>query len=131
MGYAVYEDRDARDRGVERWAGYGVPGICDFPGCENELPLGRGMGSKCERRYEYDSEVDEEIMSDGCGMYFCGEHLQVSCAHEHDGPDGIKPKPDTAEWVAHMLTDESWADWRDENPERVAAMRGSEGHDHG
>jgi len=123
MGYAVYEDRDARDRGVERWAGYGVPGICDLPSCSNELPLGRGLGSKCETRWEEDEETGDEVKSPGCGMYFCGDHLELSCAHEHDGPDGIRPKPDTAEWMQHMLTDESWAEWRAENPERVAAMQ--------
>lgn len=117
MGYAVYEDGNARDYGVERWAGYGVPGICDLPGCENELPFGRGLGNKCERRYDYDDETDDEVISDGCGMYFCGEHLEMSCDH-----DGIKPKPDTAEWIAHVLTDESWSDWRTENPELALKM---------
>lgn len=107
MGYAVYEDRDARDRGVERWAGYGVPGVCDIPGCDESLPLGRGMGSKCEA---------------GCGMYFCGQHLGASCTH-----DGILPKPDTSEWVNHILTDETWEEWRMENPRLVAALTAGQG----
>jgi hypothetical protein len=35
-----------------------------------------------------------------------------------------KPKPDVEEWNAHKLADPSWQQWRDENPELVAAMRG-------
>lgn len=51
MGYAVYEDRTARDRGVKRWAVYGYGGVsvgetawvhnsydeeCDCEYCEKE-----------------------------------------------------------------------------------------------
>lgn len=103
MGYAVYEDSTARDRGVERWAGYGVPAVCDMPGCE--VKIDRGMGYRCE---------DQE---EGCGLQFCNEHLD----HLTHG-DNITPKPDTAEWVEWMLTDESWGQWRAENPERVATL---------
>lgn len=103
MGYAVYEDWDARDRGVTRWAGYGVPAICDMPGCDEEID--RGLGCKCER----------------CGLFFCGEHLYLTCPDTHNG---LTPKPDTAEWERHMLTDESWQQWRDENPGLVDALLG-------
>ena len=114
MGYAVYEDRDAHDRGVERWAGYGVPAICDQPGCDEEID--RGMGFKCGDLGE--DNFGEHRGGDcmGCGLYFCR-------AHAFGDHRGITPKPDTAEWERHILTDDSWAQWRAENPERTEAMR--------
>ncbi len=129
MGYQVYEDRDARDRGVERWAGYGVPAVCDHPDCTAKID--RGMGYRCAEHtvYRYFDEEGEQCSSDedwvdereeqeeGCGLHFCAEHL----GHETHG-DGIVPKPDTVEWEQWMLTDDSWSEWRSENPEKVAAM---------
>lgn len=118
MGYAVYEDRDARNQGVERWAGYGVPAVCDVADCTTEID--RGLAYKCEdyTRYDIDAETEEEIESEaeGCGLYFCGHH------GDHEAHAGATPKPDTAEWNAHVLTDESWQHWRDENPAKVAQM---------
>lgn len=111
MSYSVYEDRDARDLGVERWAGYGVPGMCDYPGCRNKLSMGRGLGNKCEytRKGKH-----------GCGLYFCGDHLESSCyPKEHKK---IQPTPDLPEWEHHIFRDSSWAQWREENPEKVALM---------
>ena len=35
----------------------------------------------------------------------------------------FEPTPDTAEWITHMLTNDSWAPWRLENPERAQALR--------
>jgi len=32
------------------------------------------------------------------------------------------PKSDAAEWVDWKLTDESWQEWRDENPEDIAVL---------
>lgn len=29
MGYALFDDREALAAGVTRWAGYGVPAVCD------------------------------------------------------------------------------------------------------
>jgi len=136
MGYAVYEDRAARDRGVDRWAGYGVPAVCDFADC-TEL-IARGMGFRCEEyttwRYattdgeeltaeEFedrgeasDQEIEEQ--QEGCGLHFCGAHSD----HETHG-DSVTPKPDVPEWEQHMLTDDSWAPWRAANPDRTAAMK--------
>lgn len=116
MGYQVYEDRAARDLGVERWAGYGVPAICDHPECEAEID--RGFSYRC-------GEDDEA----GCGLSFCASHLLIGgvdpemCIRCCEEEPPFTPKPDTAEWESWMLTDDSWRTWRDENPERVAAMR--------
>lgn len=130
MGYAVYEDRAARDLGVERWAGYGVPAICDLPGCSAEID--RGMGYRCEEytvyRYfdadgeqctsEDDWEDEREEQAEGCGLHFCSDHLD----HGHGHGDDVTPKPDTYAWVDHMLTDDSWEGWRTENPEKTAQL---------
>lgn len=121
MGYAVYEDRDARDMGVERWAGYGVPALCDHPDCDQQID--RGLDFKCEEWIEYgedpeDADGDQyEMEREGCGLYFCPKHSD----HLEHG-DEITPKPDTAEWVEHMLTDETWQRWRDENPDTVKRL---------
>lgn len=119
MGYAVYEDRDARDLGIERWAGYGVPAVCDAPTCTAEID--RGLAYKCESDTRYDIEeetgVESETEVEGCGLYFCGSH------QAHGNHEGAVPKPDTPEWNAHLLTDDSWQEWRDLNPEKVAKLR--------
>lgn len=133
MGYQVYPDQDARDRGVDRWAGYGVPAECDWPDCREEID--RGLGFKCEDHGSYrlmlngvqidyarfDDEPDaEEVWTEagGCGLYFCEHHRYETGTHA-----GLAPKPDHPTWVRHMLTDESWAGWRADNAEKAAALR--------
>lgn len=118
MGYQVHEDRDALDRGVTRWAGYGVPAVCDQSGCEVEID--RGLGYKCEEHVWVEQpgdSVDVEHVDGGCGLYYCEAHRYDAAGHET-----TMPKPDTDEWVRHLLTDESWQPWREENPARVAAL---------
>lgn len=104
-----------------------------MPGCTAEID--RGLGYKCEAHGHYVLMLDtlpisydkwdnypeaEEVWVEdaGCGLYFCGEHESPTSAH-----DAVTPKPDTVEWVQHMLTDESWERWRDENAEQLPAMR--------
>lgn len=119
MGYAVYDDPDARNLGVERWAGYGVPAVCDVAACTSAID--RGLAFKCEEHISYDideeTEVETETEGEGCGLFFCGQH-------EHHGThEGAVPKPDTPEWNAHLLSDDSWQEWRERNPEKVAKLR--------
>lgn len=115
MGYQVYEDRAARDLGVERWAGYGVPAICDHPDCAEVV--NRGLGYRCGE--------DES----GCGLSFCSSHLFIGgvgpqmCGRCCDEDPPFTPKPDTADWEGWILTDDSWAQWRAEHPDRVERMR--------
>lgn len=114
MGYGVYEDSDARDYGVERWAGHMVPAECDMPDCREEIE--RDLDSKCEQHPAdadliAEGETDPEMIARGCGMFFCSTHLGATAGYE-----GIKPKPDSLVWMRHQLTDESWADWRAQNP---------------
>lgn len=129
MGYQVYRDVEGHDR----WAGYGVPAECDWGDCHERID--RGLSYKCEDhggyelmldgesigydRFEDEPDADEEwVKKDGCGLYFCEAHEVLTDKHE-----GVTPKPDCAEWEAHMLADESWQQWRDENPERVTKMK--------
>lgn len=111
----MYEDRDARDRGVDRWAGYGVPAVCDWPDCE--AAIDRWLAYKCEDHGNFWGD-DVWVSAEGCGLYFCEDH-----SYETNGHATASPKPDIREWIEHMLTDESWEQWRTENPDRVASMR--------
>lgn len=107
MGYQVYPQGS-------RWAGYGVPAECDQEGCGREI--NRGLGYMCGEGF---SEPDEYGYEDtrGCDMFFCEDHR-----YEHDCGN-VVGKPDSLEWEAFMLTDESWELWRAENPAKVEAMR--------
>ncbi|MFK0074646.1 hypothetical protein [Arthrobacter woluwensis] len=102
MGYAVYQDRTALERGVSRWAGYGVPADCDHPECQERI--NRGLAYQCES-----AEC-------GCGLFFCSSH-QWGAGHQE-----FSPKPDSKEWIEHLLTDGSWVIWRIENPERTESL---------
>ena len=115
MGYQVYEDTDGR------WAGYGVPAVCDWPDCS--AAIHRGLGYKCEENvtYTYDENEEEtERIEPGCGLFFCEEHRYRTDEHMRDD---VVPKPDTAEWIEFMLTDDSWEQWRTEHRARVDQMR--------
>lgn len=127
MGYAVYEI------GNHRWGGYGVPAICEYPTCNEEID--RGMGYACG---------GEPFSEHGCDLYFCSKHTESiiinpatgkQCRHQKDCDCdcdliGVcercakrKPsfpyKPERKEWLEHLLNDESWQKWRDTNPGEV------------
>jgi hypothetical protein len=55
------------------------------------------------------------------------DHRQL-CANCARNRKPFKAKPDHPEWVKHVLTDESWKQWRDENPE-YAKLYQPEGED--
>lgn len=117
MGWAVgYDDKWNRD------IGYGVPATCDHPGCGKAID--RGLAYVCGGE-PYGGEH-------GCGLYFCDEHMLIGgerqqCERCAEGDPPFEPTPDTAEWIEHKLTDESWGPWRDEHPEEVAAMKAAIG----
>jgi hypothetical protein len=99
------------DTNWHRDIGYGVPAICDYPACDESID--RGLGYVCGGE-PYGGEH-------GCGLYFCGKHLSASSSCDRclaeERP--FEPTPDTAEWLNWKLTDESWAEWRQVNPEEV------------
>ena len=97
--------------------GYGVPAVCDHPGCDNRID--RGLSYVCGGDV-YGGEH-------GCGLFFCGEHLffgpeNWACERCLNDGDPFEAKPDSLEWVAWKLSDESWEQWRSENPDGVAKL---------
>ncbi len=130
-----------------RDVGYGVPAICDQPGCDKEID--RGLAFVCG------GNVGGE--PNGCGLFFCYEHLAYYNNIEHVwsqqlcdvcginykiGDENYKlfvaiydAKPDTEEWCHWKLADKSWSMWRKANPkevkelEVVVAAAGEHSHD--
>jgi len=102
--------------------GYGVPARCDHPGCDAEID--RGLAYVCGSQ-PYGGDY-------GCGLYFCSKHRRTAgdkrdnaelCSRCYrSAADPFDKTPDTAEWMCWKLTDESWQQWRDENPQEVAQM---------
>lgn len=99
----------------QRDIGYGVPAVCDHPECEESID--RGLSYVCGGQ-PYGG-------ADGCCLYFCGNHLgpRHLCERCQISEPSFTPKSDVAEWLHHKLTDETWAAWRDDNPEEVAEMK--------
>ncbi len=96
--------------------GYGVPAVCDHPKCNAEID--RGLGYVCGGE-PYGGER-------GCGLYFCAAHDSMPhqlCSRCRNRRPPYAAKPDTAEWMRHKLTDDSWAAWRSENFDEVSRMR--------
>lgn len=113
MGWAV-----GYDEHWQRWVGYGVPATCDHPGCG--AAIDRGLGCVCGGE-PFGGEH-------GCGLCFCEQHLiytdkSIVCERCEQGRAPFEATPDTVEWAEHVLTDESWEQWRQEEPEQVARMR--------
>lgn len=112
MGWSIgYDSQWKRD------IGYGVPAICDHPSCVTKID--RGLAYVCAQQRPYGGE-------NGCGLFFCydhathGKHLCLRCA---TGMEPFEAKPDVIEWVRWKLTDGSWEQWRQENPQEVATLR--------
>ncbi len=107
IGYDDYWKRDI---------GYGVPAFCDHPACSEEID--RGLAFVCGGE-PYGGD-------EGCGLYFCGKHQKLAlmqmCYRCANGQRPFNAKPDHPRWINHKLTDESWKEWRDKNPEAVAKL---------
>jgi len=61
MGYQIYKVG-------KRWGGYGVPTICEHPGCNEKID--RGYSHACG---------GEPFSERGCDRYFCSKHLAHHC----------------------------------------------------
>jgi hypothetical protein len=118
MGWSLgYDSNWGRD------IGYGVPAYCDHPDCHEVID--RGLAHVCGSE-PYGGER-------GCGLYFCPQHLGMTLHRRMPGhlcercyPRIKKPfsaKPDHPTWMAFKLIDDSWADWRKENPEEVSRLK--------
>jgi len=93
----------------------------------------RGMDWLCDQHTSYrytdengnvvssSEEWDEETQIDdeGCGLYFCEKHQYETEKHTDD----IQPKPDSPRWLWWIVNEDSWAKWREENPEELARYR--------
>ena len=115
MGWSLGHD-STQDRDI----GYGVPAYCDHPECWVEID--RGLAYVCG-----DAPYGGEH---GCGLYFCSRHLGYYSENKngvckrcgtYKQPYSIT-KPEHPDWIRHKLTDDSWAEWRAENPKGVAAL---------
>lgn len=114
MGWAIGYDRTWR-----RDIGYGVPAFCDYPRCQEEID--RGLAYVCAGQ--------QPKGGDGCGLYFCEKHrshyrerLGQCCSRCWNYRPPFAAKPDHPDWIAHKLTDESWAQWRAEHPDEVQQL---------
>jgi hypothetical protein len=114
MGWSLgYDESWSRD------VGYGVPSICDQPEC----------GAKIDRGLSYACGGEPFGGEFGCGLFFCLDHIYDCagktnvCARCAAGQPPYDPKPDTREWIEWKLTDESWAQWRMQNPDEVERLR--------
>jgi len=87
MGWQIgYDDNRERD------IGYGVPAVCDHPGCNGKID--RGLSYVCGEPYGG---------GEGCGLYFCYNHLVTFdnlCDRCRDGEEPYDPKSLCYDWVA-------------------------------
>ncbi len=89
MGYSVYWSNG-------RFQGYGVPAYCDYPGCT----------AKINRGLAYAVDEDESTP-----RFFSCEHHKNEMLFDFE----INDKKENLDWIKHILTDESWSQWRKEN----------------
>lgn len=109
MGWAIgFDENHKRD------IGYGVPATCDHPECNAKIH--RGLDYVCGGE-PYGGDA-------GCGLYFCHDHLIADgrlCERCLAEEPHFPLKDDVNEWIQHKLTCPTWAEWRAQNPEFVAA----------
>lgn len=110
MGWSLgYDENWKRD------IGYGVPSMCDHPGCGTLID--RGISHVCGYQ-PYGGER-------GCGLFFCAKHLTPFahlCERCEEGKDPFTPTIDTEEWTRHKATHPSWAKWREEQTRERETM---------
>jgi|TARA_R100000501_G_C2628184_1_gene122353 hypothetical protein len=127
MGYQIYKVG-------HRWGGYGVPATCEHPKCDEEID--RGVSFACG---------GEPFSEFGCDRYFCDKHLDWRyfnevkgnwCRHRNDcdcrivqlcercmkSKNSFPYKSEHPEWIRHLLTDDSWKEWRKENPKELQEL---------
>lgn len=102
------------DETWNRDIGYGVVAYCDHPKCNKVID--RGLAYVCGGG-PY-GQAGHEGGRDGCGLYFCSDHLGYNshcpkCRRYDKNP--YKQKPEHPEWIKWKMTDASWAEWRAEN----------------
>lgn len=107
------------DSNWNRDIGYGVPAYCDHPGCNEKID--RGLVYVCGGEPYGGAR--------GCGLYFCDKHMFLHqrlpqlCERCSKRKKSFEPKPEHPEWIKWKLTDQSWEQWRNENPEEVERLK--------
>lgn len=98
MGYQVYWANN-------RFQGYEVTAYCDYPGCTIEIDRGIAYSN-------YDGTPPK---------VFC-------CTKHRDEPfnylEMVIENKEHPDWLHHVLTDETWENWRKENPKLVEKYKG-------
>lgn len=84
----------------QRWHGEIVPAECDYASCHEDIT--RGIAYQCENP------------GCDCVYFYCSYHIGTV----HD-TFVIDPKGETEEWLRHIITDRSWASFRQERPEVI------------
>lgn len=135
IGFSENQNRDV---------GYGILAICDHPECTAEID--RGLAYICcedinhnaccgafycaehRENYVYGDEIDDmedeelealNIDVESQEVFDAVENGDiVRCRHEP-----IQPNKENAAWLEHVLKDESWSQWREENPAKVTAYQ--------
>ncbi len=116
-----------------RDVGYAVPASCDHPGCTEIID--RGLAYVCGEA--------PGVGEHGCGLFFCDTHRTYTyfgkgkeelpdtdddafaavCARCAQQQPPFDPTPDVAEWIGWKLNDDSWEQWRQDNPAEVSRLR--------
>jgi hypothetical protein len=113
MGYEIYWDEEHK-----RWSGYGVIAYCEFPGCNKTID--RGVSYICG---------GDPYNDRGCGLFFCPDHLEWHsklpqlCKRCSTRKKPYNQKSEHPDWIKHLLADDSWEEWREENKEAVEKMK--------
>ncbi|MEQ4575202.1 MAG: hypothetical protein ABN502_09720 [Gammaproteobacteria bacterium] len=79
----------------KRWRGHGVPAFCDHVGCDAKITAAwptQGVAHECR-----------------CDKFYCAAHRYDVPRHTHDAP----PSREHPAWAEHVLTHESWRQWRE------------------
>lgn len=81
MGYAVYEDINAQRQGMERWAGYGMPGIRDMPTCTSVIFRGLDIKWEIICTYSQDGDIEKGdlLIVEGAHVERNHELLESTC----------------------------------------------------
>lgn len=140
MGYSCYT---SAENGREQ--GYAVPAVCDHPDCTNLID--RGMGYVCLGDQEHTQSCGGFYCSDHQELAFVitedeFEGLDDDESQELAESYGLDEKPEFDEdgychvcqhkpienkesrvWLEHIMKDESWQKWRDQEPARVERIK--------
>lgn len=132
MGYSIGFSKE-----LNRYIGYGVIAVCDHSECQTVID--RGMGCAC---------CDGLPHHGNCLGYFCAEHIENylyfdeledlgedelsalgleadDLPEEEDNPvykckHTIAEGKESIDWLNFILTDDTWAKWREVNPTYIA-----------